>query len=78
VITETLNRKLDTYEGILAKQDYLAGSSFSLVDIWAMPYMNLMISTTGDGDFILSRPHVKAWWERITEREAWKKLLTLE
>ncbi|TAQ89237.1 hypothetical protein B7494_g2444 [Chlorociboria aeruginascens] len=68
--------KLDIFDGILAKQAYMAGNEFSLIDIHYYPYMTKLIQG-GNGDMINDRPNIKAWWEKISAREAWKKALAM-
>ncbi|PKK45362.1 hypothetical protein CI102_9957 [Trichoderma harzianum] len=57
----TLAQKLDVYDGaILAKQKYMAGDTFTLVDIFYMPLMSYMFRM-GFGHMITDRANVKAW-----------------
>jgi glutathione S-transferase len=71
VVTKKLSAKLDIYDTDLAKQKYMAGDEFALVDIFYMPYTEKLFEA-GVGDLITSRPNVKAWWERISSRATWK------
>ncbi|KAG0648888.1 Glutathione S-transferase [Hyphodiscus hymeniophilus] len=66
-----LSEKLDVYEGILAKQKYMGGDEFSLIDIFYMPWTNRLFEA-GEGAMIESRPHLKAWWQEVTARDSWK------
>ena len=68
------NKKLDVYEKILGKQKYMGGDEFSLLDIFYLPYTQKLFQI-GDGELIESRPNVKAWWERVSTRESWKRVL---
>jgi glutathione S-transferase len=53
---------------------YLGGDAFSLGDICWMPGIeNLFLC--GQGDLIMSRAHVAAWWTRVSARPTWKKVL---
>lgn len=74
-MTTALTGKLDIYEKILAKQKYMGGDEFSLVDIFYMPYTAKLFQT-GDGHLITDRPSVNAWWELVSNRETWKTLMT--
>ncbi|KAJ3207178.1 hypothetical protein HDU67_007615 [Dinochytrium kinnereticum] len=67
-----LDATLDVYENRLSTCQYLAGNSFSLADLLHIPYGNILFAA-GHGDALTSRPHVNAWWERITARESWVK-----
>ena len=64
--------KLPAFDQILGKQKYMGGDEFSLIDIFYMPYTEKLY-TIGDGGLIDAHPNVKAWWERISSRESWKK-----
>ncbi|EED22406.1 glutathion S-transferase II, GST-II, putative [Talaromyces stipitatus ATCC 10500] len=68
--------KLDVFDGILAKQKYMGGDEFSLVDIYYLPYTQKLFDA-GYGHFITDRPNVKAWWERVSGRESWQKVLAM-
>lgn len=70
-----LGRVLDVYEGHLAKSKYLAGDFFSLADACHLPYIEHLIGRSKWGEVIDARPHVKAWWEDISARPAWKKVM---
>ncbi|KAF3340703.1 glutathione S-transferase 3 [Carex littledalei] len=69
---EQLSAVLDVYEAHLAKNKYLAGDEFTLADLNHMPEIYLLLKTP-KADLINSRPHVKAWWDDISARPAWKK-----
>ncbi|XP_078158112.1 disease resistance protein RPP13-like [Carex rostrata] len=49
-----------------------ARDEFTLADLNHMPEIYLFLKTP-KADLINSRPHVKAWWEVISARDAWKK-----
>jgi len=69
---EQLSAVLDVYEAHLAKNKYLAGDEFTLADLNHMPEIFLLLKTP-KADLVNSRPHVKAWWDNISARPAWKK-----
>lgn len=69
-----LNTVLDVYEKVLSKRDYIAGDKLSIADISHVPYTAYLIEKVGMKEPFESRPHVWAWWNRVTEREAWKKV----
>ncbi|KAJ3153636.1 hypothetical protein HDU89_000679 [Geranomyces variabilis] len=71
-LRQKLEAKLDVYETILAKQPYLAGDNLSFADLFHLPYGS-MLATGGHGDVITSRPHVKAWFEKLQARPSWKE-----
>ncbi|CAE6446681.1 unnamed protein product [Rhizoctonia solani] len=74
---DTLNTKLEGYERILSKQKYLAGNTFTLADLFHLPY-GAYLNDLEPG-VLSAKPHVKAWWADITSRDSWKaaKDLTL-
>ncbi|CAM6082845.1 unnamed protein product [Calypogeia fissa] len=74
---EKLKKVLDVYEGQLSKSKYLAGDFFSLADLSHLPYTEYLVNSAKMGDLIDSRPHVKAWWDDISSRPAWKKVLEI-
>jgi glutathione S-transferase len=56
------------------KFPFLAGEQFSLADVFFYPYVHLL--TKGpEASIITSRPHVHAWWQRISARPAWQKAI---
>ncbi|KAH0538973.1 hypothetical protein FGG08_004488 [Glutinoglossum americanum] len=71
-----LGKRLDVYDQILSRQPYANGSEFSLADIFHIPYGSLLAAADA-GELIPERPHVKAWWDRITGRESWAKTKAL-
>ncbi|KAJ7058465.1 glutathione S-transferase [Mycena amicta] len=64
-----LGERLDVYENILSKQDYLAGNEITLVDLF-----HLATLTRVDIMKSHSRPNVARWWNAVTSRPAWVKL----
>jgi glutathione S-transferase len=71
LVTKRLSDKLDIFDTLLAKQKYMGGNEFSLIDIFYMPHTEKLFEA-GEGELITSRPNVKAWWDRITSRATWK------
>jgi glutathione S-transferase len=67
-------RTLDVADQTLAGQEYLAGGSFSLADISWMPYVQYTIQS-GEGALITDRPNVATWWQRVSARPSWKKIV---
>ncbi|PTL84120.1 glutathione S-transferase family protein [Vitiosangium sp. GDMCC 1.1324] len=67
-------RALDVADRALMSQAHLAGDKFSLADICWMPYLQYL-SATPHGNLITERPHVKSWWQRISTRPSWKKVV---
>ncbi|KAH9330629.1 hypothetical protein KI387_002737, partial [Taxus chinensis] len=72
---EKLSKVLDVYEERLSKSKFLAGDFFSIADLPHLSYTHYLIKMAGEGHLITSRPHVKAWWETISSRPSWLKVL---
>jgi glutathione S-transferase len=66
-------RVLDVLDKTLQKQDFLVGPMFSLAEVTWMPYLQYLLAA-GGGEMIQSRPHVAAWWQRISTRPSWVKV----
>ncbi|CAE6417859.1 unnamed protein product [Rhizoctonia solani] len=71
--TDTLITKLEGYERILSKQKYLAGDSFTLADLFHLPYGNFVNQI--DPSILGSKPSVKRWWDDISSRPSWTAAL---
>lgn len=70
---EKLAKVLDVYEARLSSTKYLAGDFYSLADLHHLPYTYYFMKTPG-ASLVNERPHVKAWWEEISSRPAFKKV----
>ncbi|EXL93680.1 glutathione S-transferase [Fusarium oxysporum II5] len=76
-IWNELNGAMKTLDGILSGREYLAGESFTLVDIWTMPWVSQLIDLK-EADVLFSElPHLRDWWERVSLRPAWKEACAL-
>lgn len=71
--TKALETALDVMEERLAKSPYLAGSELSLADVCFMPYIEYAMGSPVK-DMLAKRPHVNAWWTKISERPTWRKV----
>lgn len=72
-----LEKVLDVYEQSLSKSSYLTGDTFSLADLSHLPCVRYLMDELQMGHLVTERKNVNAWWEKISNRPAWKKLLTL-
>jgi glutathione S-transferase len=68
-----MQRVLDTADRWLASSPHLAGTSFSLADIHWMPYVEYLVQV-GEGKNITDRTNLSAWWSRVSERPAWRRV----
>ncbi|XP_027933712.1 glutathione S-transferase F9-like [Vigna unguiculata] len=74
---EKLGKVLDIYEERLSHTKYLAGDFFSLADLSHLPFTHLLMNHMKKGYMIRERKHVSAWWDAISNRPSWKKVLQL-
>ncbi|KAB5516764.1 hypothetical protein DKX38_027445 [Salix brachista] len=74
---EKLEKVLDVYEKRLSRSKYLAGESFTLADLSHMPATRYLISEAGLGHLVKDRKKLNAWWEDISSRPSWKKMIDL-
>ncbi|GBG89812.1 hypothetical protein CBR_g49663 [Chara braunii] len=68
-----LSALLDVYEKVLVKQEYLAGNCFTVADLSHIPHTQAMFAI-GFEDVYNSRPHLREWWARVSQREACQKV----
>ncbi|KAK4936730.1 hypothetical protein LTR10_022454 [Elasticomyces elasticus] len=73
--TKLLLAALDYYESLLSKQEYLAGNTFSLIDIYNVPWVSFLEQRINFGKEIAARKKVAAWWAKVSGRPAWRKVL---
>ncbi|KAJ7965043.1 Glutathione S-transferase [Quillaja saponaria] len=74
---EKLGKVLDIYEERLSKSKYLAGDFVSLADLSHLPFTQYLVNQMGKDYMIKDRKHVSAWWDDISSRPSWKKVLQL-
>ncbi|CAK8538717.1 unnamed protein product [Lathyrus sativus] len=72
-----LRKVLDIYEERLSKSKYLAGDFFSLADMSHLPFTDYIVNHMGKEYLIKDRKHVSAWWDDISTRPSWKKVVEL-
>ncbi|KAH6961800.1 glutathione S-transferase [Ilyonectria sp. MPI-CAGE-AT-0026] len=70
-----LSKVLDYYENSLSQQDYLAGKTYSLVDLFHVPWIGFIQHRLQLSNEIESRKNLKAWWNRVSQRAATKAVL---
>ncbi|KAG6542783.1 hypothetical protein Mapa_015860 [Marchantia paleacea] len=70
-----LEKVLDIYDAQLAKSKYLAGDFYSMADLVHIPMLHRFVTSSGKESLVTSRKHVHAWYENITSRPAWKKIV---
>ena len=67
-----VNRLFDLYDRQLKNNAYVAGSEYTVADIAAFPWLR---NVDFLGIDIAPRPHVKAWVDRISARDAVKRAM---
>ena len=72
---EGITQTLQVFDTHLGKNDYMAGSELSLVDVYQAPNFRHLEHTDTGKEIFASFPHIAAWWKRVSERPAWKKML---
>ncbi|KAJ7743049.1 glutathione S-transferase [Mycena maculata] len=66
---EILDKKLDAYDAILSKQRYMAGDTFTLVDLFYLPYAPLV--QLDESNIMTKKPNVARWYKKLVARPAW-------
>ncbi|KAJ3996059.1 glutathione S-transferase [Lentinula boryana] len=67
---QELSNLADGYEFILSRQKYLAGDDISLVDLYHLPYGEMLCSV--EIDVLMTKsPNVSRWWADISSRPSW-------
>jgi glutathione S-transferase len=73
-------RRFDTFVGVmdnaLAQSDYLVGSTFTLADVAAIPYVNRADMLGLAGLLENRRPRVADWYARMRERPIFNSAIT--
>ena len=72
-----LQKVFDIYEKRLSESTYLAGDNFTLADLSHLPGIRYLVEEAKMGHLVSERKKVNAWWEDISSRPAWKKLMDL-
>ncbi|KAG6514031.1 glutathione S-transferase F11-like [Zingiber officinale] len=66
---------LEVYEKQLAKSRYLAGDEFTLADLTHIPATRYVVENCNMAHVMEGKQHLKAWWDNITARPGWKKVM---
>jgi glutathione S-transferase len=78
-VLEAAKQSLETtcafMDKTLAKQPYLAGSDFTLADVCFMPYLEYAMNTPAK-EIFAKYPHLMAWWNKISERPTWRRVVS--
>jgi len=71
--TQKLEEVFDVFEAQLSKTKYLASNSYSMADLTCTPTLLRLMAIKPE--VITSRKNVKAWYEELSSRPAFKKML---
>lgn len=69
-----MRQNLKVIDGILATRKYMAGDSYTVVDVNYMPNMH-MLFRCGEAELITEQDNLVRWWTDVTSREAWKRVV---
>jgi glutathione S-transferase len=58
----------------LAKNPLFAGADFSIADICFMPYVEYVMGTPAK-ELLTKHAHLASWWNRVSERPTWRKVV---
>ncbi|KAK8303072.1 hypothetical protein V6Z11_D04G125800 [Gossypium hirsutum] len=61
----------------LSKNKYLAGDFFSPADLSHLPFTQYLVGQMGKEYMTTNSKHVSAWWDDISSRPSWQKVLQL-
>lgn len=70
-----LKKVLDVYERRLGESRFLAGDEFSLADLSHLPNAHYLVTATDRAHLLTSRKNVGRWWEEISARPSWKRVV---
>ena len=74
---EKLGKVLDIYEQRLGESRFLAGGEFTFADLSHLPNGDYLVNATDKGHLFTSRENVGRWWNDISDRESWKKVIEM-
>ncbi|KAK9129352.1 hypothetical protein Sjap_009839 [Stephania japonica] len=75
---EKLVKVLDVYERRLGESRFLAGDEFSLADLSHLPNTQYLVDRTDKGGLFTERKNVGRWWDEISSRDSWKKVVDMQ
>ncbi|XP_020593416.1 cylicin-1-like [Phalaenopsis equestris] len=70
-----LEKVLNLYEQRLGESEFLAGSYFTLADLYHLPNTYYLESSIEYGYLFKNRKNVSRWWKNISQRDSWKKVI---
>ncbi|KAK1261971.1 Glutathione S-transferase F9 [Acorus gramineus] len=73
-----LSKVLDSYDRTLDKSRFLAGEEFTLADLSHLPNSHYLVNMTEKAYLFRERKNVWRWWEEISSRPSWKKVVRIQ
>ena len=73
-----LTKVLDVYDQHLGESQYFAGDDFSLADLVHLPNADFLVNRTNKAGLITERKNLARWWDDISTRPAWKKVIEMQ
>ncbi len=71
---KAIEKVCSVMEETLTKTPFLAGNEFSLADVCYMPYFEYGMTTPAK-EIFAKFPHVMKWWETVSTRPTWQKVV---
>ncbi|XP_030445463.1 glutathione S-transferase PARB-like [Syzygium oleosum] len=75
---QKLLKVLDVYDQRLESSRFLAGDEFTLADLSHLPNTHYLVSVGNRGEAFSSRKNVDRWWNEISSRDSWKKVVEMQ
>jgi hypothetical protein len=75
VHTRKLEEVLEVYEQRLSDSEFLVGNKFTLADLVHLPNSHYIKASNKFLYLYDSRKNVRRWWDAISDRSSWKKVL---
>ncbi|PAN51712.1 hypothetical protein PAHAL_9G614600 [Panicum hallii] len=73
-----LTKVLDVYDQRLGESQYFAGDDFSLADLVHLPNADFLVNRTNKAGLITERKNLARWWDDVSARPAWKKVIEMQ
>ncbi|KAK3427489.1 hypothetical protein EUGRSUZ_F03703 [Eucalyptus grandis] len=75
---QKLSKVLDIYDQRLESSRFLAGDEFTLADLSHLPNTHYLVTVGNRGEAFSSRKNVDRWWNEISSRDSWKKVVEMQ
>ncbi|GMN34877.1 hypothetical protein TIFTF001_004954 [Ficus carica] len=75
---DKLAKVLEVYERRLGESRFLAGDEFSLADLSHLPNAQYLVTVADRAEIFASKKNVGRWWDEISTRDSWKKVLEMQ